>query len=144
MYSKTDFSDHWVVTGVLWSHPWRAIFGPWFQIVKSMPNFGYWCIFTCSIDLEGSPLDPSNGMLQIAAYLQHISCTWQFLIDYECIKDETQHNVSLKSNHTSYQISWCCSNQKCCCNMLQHICGTFVANGGFSKIMNSVKMKLRI
>ena len=30
-----------------------------------------------------------------------------------------------------------------CCK-LQHICSTFVANGDFSKIMNSVKMKLRV
>ena len=178
-------------------------------------------------------------MLQIAAYLQHICCTWQFLKNYECSKNETPDMVSLESNYTSYQISWCCSNQKCCCNMLQqpevlqqhvsklcnvklwllvhfymlywsgrlplwskqqyaancsilqhicstsigrgfklrkvcqtwvpivfllclliwkarpliqvtvccklqHICSTFVANGDFSKIMNSVKMKLRV
>ena len=30
-----------------------------------------------------------------------------------------------------------------CCK-LQHICSTFVAHGNFSKIMNAVKMKLRI
>ena len=52
---------------------------------ESMLNLGY-----CSMDLEDSPLDLSNGMLQIAAYLQHI-----------------------------------------------------IANGDISKIMNSVKMKLR-
>ena len=27
--------------------------------------------------------------------------------------------VSLESNRTTYQVSWCCSNQKFCCNMLQ-------------------------
>ena len=54
---------------------------------------------------RGSPLDPSNGMLQIAAYLQHICCTWQFLKNYECSKDETQDIVSLESIFTTYQIS---------------------------------------
>ena len=54
---------------------------------------------------RGSPLDPSNGMLQIAAYLQHICCTWQFLKNYECSKDETPDLVSLESNRTTYQIS---------------------------------------
>ena len=58
-------------------------------------------------------------MLQIAAYLQHICCQWRFLKNYEFSKDETQGIASLESNYTSYQISWCCSNQKCCCNMLQ-------------------------
>ena len=66
---------------------------------------GSYSISTLSIDLEGSPLDPSNGMLQIAAYLQHICCTWQFLKNYECSKDETQNIVFLESNYTSYQIS---------------------------------------
>ena len=83
-----------------------------------MPNLSYWCIFTCSIDLEGSTLDPSNDMLQIAAYLQHTYCKWQFLENYEFIPDETQDIVSLESNYTSYQISWCCSNQKCCSYLL--------------------------
>ena len=154
-----------------------------------MWNLGYWYIFTCAIDLEGYLFDPNNGMLQIAAYLQHIYCKWQFLKNYEFSQDETQDIVSLESNYTSYQISWCCSNQKCCSNMLQqpevqqqlaakllkcetyvtdiflhalliwkatslirttvccklqHICSTSIANGYFSKIMNSVEMKLRI
>ena len=69
-----------------------------------MPNLSYLCIFTLSIDLEGPLLDPSNGMLQIAAYLQHICCTWQFLKNYECSKDETQNIVFLESNYTSYQM----------------------------------------
>ena len=79
--------------------------GPWVQIVGNMPNLGYQCIFSCSINLEGSPLDPSDGMLQIAAYLQHICCTWQFLKNYECSKNETPDMVSFESDYTSYQIS---------------------------------------
>ena len=46
---------------------------------------------------RGSPLDPSNGMLQIAAYLQHICCTWQFLKNHKCRKNETSNMVSLES-----------------------------------------------
>ena len=61
----------------------QHIYWPWVQIEKSMPNLGSYSIFTLSIDLEGSPLDPSNGMLQIAAYLQHICCKWRFLKNYE-------------------------------------------------------------
>ena len=57
------------------------------------------------VDGQGLPLDPSNGMLQIAAYLQHICCTWQFLKSDECSKDKTQNIVSLESNYTSYPIS---------------------------------------
>ena len=47
-----------------------------------MWNLGYWYIFTRSFDLEGSLFDPNNGMLQIAANLQHIYCKWQFLKNY--------------------------------------------------------------
>ena len=180
-----------------------------------MWKFGYWYIFTCSIDLEGYLIDLNNGMLQIAAYLQHIYCKgnfskiinsvkmklritylWSLIIlsakfpdaaasisatsiccsnqkcssnllqnciyeklrllvyfymlywsgrlprwskqqyaangstfavhllqiastqNYESSQDETQTSVSLESNNTSYQISWCCSNQKCCSYLL--------------------------
>ena len=99
----------------------QHIYWQWVRIEKSMPNLGYQRIFTLSIDLEGSPLDPSNGMLQIAAYLQHICCKWRFLKNYEFSKDDTQGIVSLESNYTSQQISRCCSNQKCCYNMLQQL-----------------------
>ena len=81
---------------------------------ESMSNLGY-----CSMDLEDSPLDLSNGMLQIAAYLQHIYCKWWYLKNYEFSQDETQDIVSLESDYTSYRISWCCRNHKCCSNMLQ-------------------------
>ena len=63
-----------------------------------MWNLGYWYIFTCAIDLEGYLFDPNNGMLQIAAYLQHIYCKWQFLKNYEFSQDETQDLVSLEPN----------------------------------------------
>ena len=69
-----------------------------------MWNLGYWYIFTCSIDLEGCHFDPNNGMLQIAAYLQHIYCKWLFLKDYEFSQDETKNLVSLESNYISYSI----------------------------------------
>ena len=57
----------------------------------------YWYIFTCSIDLEGYLFDSNNGMPQIAAYLQHIYCKWQFPKNHKFNQDETQDNVSLPS-----------------------------------------------
>ena len=51
----------------------------------------------------------ANGST-FAVHLLQIASTQ----NYESSQDETQTSVSLESNNTSYQISWCCSNRKCC------------------------------
>ena len=90
------------------------------------------------MNLEDSPLDLSNGMQQIAAYLQHIYCKWWYLKNYEFSQDETQDIVSLESDYTSYRISWCCRNYKCCSNMLQQ------PEVQQQRLQNGVNVKLRL
>ena len=108
--------------------------GPWVQIVGSMPNLGYQCIFSCSINLEGSPLDPSNGMLQIAAYLQHICSTFVAHGNFSKIMNAVKMKLRIwylwsliilptkfhDAAATRSAAAICCSNQKCCSNVLQN------------------------
>ena len=82
------------------------------------------------MDLEDSPLDLSNGMLQIAAYLQYIYCKRWYLKNYEFSQEETQDIVSWSliipptefhdAAATGSAAATCCSNQKCCSNLLQN------------------------
>ena len=84
--------------GASWRGMGRGCAGAMFKGMGKGQGYG-------KVDGQGLPLDPSNGMLQIAAYLQHICCTWQFLKSNECSKDKTQDIVSLESNYTSNPIS---------------------------------------
>ena len=95
-----------------------------------MWKFGYWYIFTCSIDLEGYLIDLNNGMLQIAAYLQHIYCKGNFSKIINSVKMKLRIMylwspiiLPAKFPDAAASISAasiCCSNQKCSSNLLQN------------------------